>query len=209
MKQRVRLAQALVHDPRLLLLDEPTSGLDPAGREEMLALVRRIGTTFGIAVLMASHLLGEVERVCDHLVAIDGGRLLRSAPLGEFTARTRVLAVEVETGQAELCGALRQAGLAAEVEDDLVLVELGQSDDAVGGTGNGAVGTAVGTAVGVAVGGVPDGAGSTEPGREARAYDAIRDAVVVLGLPLLRIEERRHQLEDLFREPARGAGDGH
>ena len=102
MKQRVKLAQALVHDPRLLLLDEPTNGLDPAGRDEMLALVRRTGTEFGIAVIVASHLLGEIERVCDFLVAIDAGRLLRAAPLGAFTERTGVLAVEVEEGEAAL-----------------------------------------------------------------------------------------------------------
>ena len=83
MKQRVKLAQALVHDPRLLLLDEPTNGLDPAGRDEMLELVQRTGTEFGMAVIVASHLLGEIERVCNHLVAIEGGRLLRSAPLGD------------------------------------------------------------------------------------------------------------------------------
>ena len=99
MKQRVKLAQALVHGPRLLLLDEPTNGLDPAGRDEMLALVRRTGTEFGIAVIVASHLLGEIERVCDFLVAIDAGRLLRAAPLGSFTERTGVLAVEVEEGE--------------------------------------------------------------------------------------------------------------
>ena len=88
MKQRVKLAQALVHDPRLLLLDEPTNGLDPAGRDEMLELVRRTGTEFGMAVIVASHLLGEIERVCDFLVAIDAGQLLRAAPLGAFTERT-------------------------------------------------------------------------------------------------------------------------
>ena len=98
MKQRVKLAQALVHDPRLLLLDEPTNGLDPAGRDEMLALVRRTGTEFGIAVIVASHLLGEIERVCDFLVAIDAGRLVRAAPLRSFTERTGRLAVEVEDG---------------------------------------------------------------------------------------------------------------
>ncbi len=68
MKQRVKLAQALVHDPDLLLLDEPTNGLDPAGRDAMLALIHRIGTEFGISVLVCSHLLGEVERICDTLV---------------------------------------------------------------------------------------------------------------------------------------------
>ena len=100
MKQRVKLAQALVHDPRLLLLDEPTNGLDPAGRDEMLELVHRTGTEFGIATIVASHLLGEIERVCDYLVAIEGGQLLRSAPLGSFTERTGTLAVEVEEGSA-------------------------------------------------------------------------------------------------------------
>ena len=100
MKQRVKLAQALVHDPRLLLLDEPTNGLDPAGRDEMLELVRRTGTEFGMAVIVASHLLGEIERVCTYLVAIEGGQLLRSAPLGDFTEPTGTLAVEVDDGRA-------------------------------------------------------------------------------------------------------------
>src|SRR5919206_2325292 len=79
MRQRVKLAQALVHDPQLVFLDEPTNGLDPAGRYEMLGLIRRIGTEFGISVLVTSHLLGELERICDHIVIIDGGRLMRSA----------------------------------------------------------------------------------------------------------------------------------
>src|SRR6187397_248911 len=109
MKQRVKLAQALVHDPRLLLLDEPTNGLDPAGRDEMLELIHRIGTEFGIAVIVASHLLGEIERVCDYLVAIEGGKLLRSAPLGSFTERTGTLAVEVDDGQERLAERLTAA----------------------------------------------------------------------------------------------------
>src|SRR6187200_182447 len=95
MKQRVKLAQALAHDPRLLLLDEPTNGLDPAGRDEMLELIRRTGKEFGIATIVASHLLGEIERVCDFLVAIEGGKLLRAAPLGAFTEQTGFLSVEV------------------------------------------------------------------------------------------------------------------
>ncbi len=111
MKQRVKLAQALVHDPRLLLLDEPTNGLDPAGRDEMLDLVRRTGTEFGIAVLVSSHLLGEIERVCDHVVAIDGGRLLRSAPLASFTMRTGSLIVEVDERAGEMAADLVAAGI--------------------------------------------------------------------------------------------------
>lgn len=124
MKQRVKLAQALVHDPQVLFLDEPTNGLDPAGRDEMLDLVRRTGKEFGISIVMASHLLGEIERVCNYLVVIDGGHLLRQGPLGDFTAATGVLAVEVE-GEAELlAGRLRERGLRAEVDRRTVLVAL-------------------------------------------------------------------------------------
>jgi ABC-2 type transport system ATP-binding protein len=160
MKQRVKLAQALVHDPRLLLLDEPTNGLDPAGRDEMLALVRRTGTEFGIAVVVASHLLGEIERVCDFLVAIDAGHLLRAAPLGSFTERTGVLAVEVEEGEAALTAALVARGLQAVADGRTVLFNV----------------------------------------TEDRQYDIVRDAVAELGLPLVRMEQRRQSLEDLFRD---------
>jgi ABC-2 type transport system ATP-binding protein len=160
MKQRVKLAQALVHDPRLLLLDEPTNGLDPAGRDEMLELVHRTGTEFGMAVIVASHLLGEIERVCDHLVAIEGGKLLRSAPLGSFTERTGTLAVEVEEGRDALAARLAAAGLTTAIDGSAVLIDL----------------------------------------VDERPYDLVRDTVAELGLPLVRIEQRRHRLEDLFRD---------
>ena len=124
MKQRVKLAQALVHDPRLLLLDEPTNGLDPAGRDEMLGLVKRTGTEFGIATIVASHLLGEIERVCSYLLAIDSGRLLRSAPIASFTERTGTLAVEVEDGTDALAERLIGRGLVARVDGRAILVDL-------------------------------------------------------------------------------------
>ncbi|MEO5940704.1 MAG: ABC transporter ATP-binding protein [Candidatus Limnocylindrales bacterium] len=160
MRQRVKLAQALVHDPRLLLLDEPTNGLDPAGRDEMLELIQRTGTEFGIAVVVASHLLGEIERVCDHLVAIEGGRLLRSAPLGAFTERTGTLAVEVEDGREALAERLTAHGLRVVVDGGAVLVDL----------------------------------------VDETPYDIVRDSVVELDLALVRMEPRRHRLEDLFRD---------
>jgi ABC-2 type transport system ATP-binding protein len=124
MKQRVKLAQALVHDPRLLLLDEPTNGLDPGGRDEMLALIERIGTEFGIAVIVASHLLGEIERMCDFLVAIEGGRLLQAAPVGALTSRTGMVAVEVEDGEAALAAALAERGLPVTPDGRSLLVAI-------------------------------------------------------------------------------------
>ena len=163
MKQRVKLAQALVHDPRLLLLDEPTNGLDPAGREEMLELIHRTGTEFGIAVLVCSHLLGEIERVCDYLVAVDGGRLLSAAPLGSFTGEQGVLAVEVDEGADALLARLAAAGVEAHAEGGQSLLL---------------------------------------PLRGDGPYDAVRDAAAELGLALVRMEPRRHSLQELFRTPA-------
>ncbi len=124
MKQRAKLAQALVHDPRLLLLDEPTNGLDPAGRDEMLDLVERTGNEFGIAIIMASHLLGEIERVCEYLVAIDSGRLLQAAALGTFTQHTGTLIVEVDQTPGLLADRLAEAGFTARVDRHHVLVEI-------------------------------------------------------------------------------------
>ena len=98
MKQRVKLAQALAGDPRLLLLDEPTNGLDPAGRNAMLELIERIGAEFGIPIVVASHLLGEIERICDGLVAIEAGRLLRADTMDSFTRASQTLLIEVEEG---------------------------------------------------------------------------------------------------------------
>ena len=89
MKQRAKLAQAIVHDPKLVFLDEPTSGLDPSGREEMLDLIARLGT-FGIDVVVSSHVLRDIERTCDWVVMLDEGTLLDSAPLGAVAAEGAV-----------------------------------------------------------------------------------------------------------------------
>ncbi|SOB82797.1 ABC transporter ATP-binding protein [Streptomyces sp. 1331.2] len=177
MKQRVKLAQALVHDPKLVLLDEPTNGLDPAGRDEMLALIRRVHSDFGISVLVTTHLLGELERTCDHLVVIDGGKLLRSSSTASFTEATAVLAVEVtdfpEDHGREQPGAigrepgaavrerLAAAGVEAQPEGShLLLVRLADES----------------------------------------TYDTVRDTVAELGLGLVRLEQRRHRVAELFTD---------
>jgi len=164
MKQRVKLAQALVHDPRVLFLDEPTNGLDPAGRDEMLALIERIGREFGIAVIVASHLLGEIERVASWLVAIDAGRLLRTAPLATFTERTGQLLIEIDEPAEPLAARLVARGIGARADRRTVVADLSSGD-----------------------------------GSEFGIYDAVRDEAVTLGVALVRLEHRRHQLEDLFR----------
>ncbi|MGH2776493.1 MAG: ABC transporter ATP-binding protein [Actinomycetota bacterium] len=124
MRQRVKLGQSLVHDPQLVFLDEPTNGLDPAGRDDMLGLIARINSDFGISVLVTSHLLGELERVCDHIVVIDGGRLLRASSTKDVTAVSQVVVVEVDGPMEELAALLQTAGLTVRVIGRLLEVEL-------------------------------------------------------------------------------------
>lgn len=87
MKQRAKLAQALVHDPPVLLLDEPTSGLDPAGRDAMLRLVKALGTDHGKSVILSTHLLADVEAVCERVVILAGGRIRGQGTVAELCAR--------------------------------------------------------------------------------------------------------------------------
>ncbi|MGE7438651.1 ABC transporter ATP-binding protein [Kitasatospora sp. NPDC001175] len=175
MKQRVKLAQALVHDPQLVLLDEPTNGLDPVGRDDMLALIRRVHSDFGISVLVTTHLLGELERTCDHLVVIDGGRLLRSSSTASFTEVTQLLAVEVTDHPTDL-------GFDA---DEAVRARL--------------------TEAGLTV--APDGSRILLVEiRDDETYDTVRDTVADLGLGLVRLEQRRHRVAEIFADDAR-SGD--
>jgi ABC-2 type transport system ATP-binding protein len=118
MRQRTKLAQALVGDPELVLLDEPTAGLDPLGREDMLALVARLGS-FGVSVLMATHLLDDVQQVCDHVVMIDSGRLVVSGATNSLLERTGTVTVDVGHRSAELVAGLTRAGLPATTADGL------------------------------------------------------------------------------------------
>jgi ABC-2 type transport system ATP-binding protein len=171
MKQRAKLAQALVHDPKLVLLDEPTNGLDPSSRDDMLALVRRIGTEFGIAVLVTSHLLGELERISDHVVVLDAGRLLQSSATTDFTHATGVLLVEV-LGSSDADQRMGQA-----------LVDAGLEAWPSG----------------------PSGRMIEVQMRDEGTYDLVRDLACDLDLGLVRMQERHHRIEDVFREGGAGS----
>ena len=123
MKQRVKLAQALVHDPAFVFLDEPTAGLDPMGREEMLALVRKTYKEFGISVLLSSHLMADVERTCDRIIVIQGGRLVQSGEVGQFTRETETVFLEVDTNRDQLVAALGRRGVQVVAERGGLTIE--------------------------------------------------------------------------------------
>ena len=135
-RQRVKLAQAVAADPRLILLDEPTDGLDPVQRDEMLLLIRRVSDDFGIDVVLSSHLLEEVERVCDHVVALDAGRLVAQGSLRSLVGDSEGIELElVETGTGpgvapSVAAALEAAGLTVTV-DGARLQVIGPSADEV------------------------------------------------------------------------------
>ena len=128
----------------------------------MLELIARIGEEFGISIVVASHLLGEIERICDRLVAIEAGKLLRADTIDSFTRTSQTLLIEVEEGSAALQKELARRGLRAQPFQRALLVPI--ADD---GT-----------------------------------YDAVRDSVAALCLPLSRLEQRRHQVEEIFRDDA-------
>ena len=116
MKQRVKLGQALVHDPAFVFLDEPTAGLDPAGREEMLTLIRKTHREFGISVLFSSHLMADIERTCDRIIVLQGGRLVQSGEVEQFTKETETVFIEVDSNREALVSALERRGVAVLVD---------------------------------------------------------------------------------------------
>ena len=123
MKQRVKIAQALVHDPAIVLLDEPTAGLDPAGREEMLELVRKTHREFGISILFSSHLMADVERTCDRIVVLQGGQLVQSGEVKSFTEETETVFIEVDSNRDELVTALEKRGVSVTADGGGLYVE--------------------------------------------------------------------------------------
>lgn len=124
MKQRVKLAQSLAHDPVVVLLDEPTAGLDPGGREEMLRLIRRTGHEFGISIILSSHLMGDVESTCDRIIVLEGGHVTEQGAVSQFTQETETVLIDVDGNREALITALAAQGIPAVVEGVSLAVEL-------------------------------------------------------------------------------------
>jgi ABC-2 type transport system ATP-binding protein len=123
-RQRVKLAQAIAHDPSLVLLDEPTDGLDPVQRDDMLTLIRRVGTEFGIDIVLSSHLLEEVERVCDSAIILSAGRVAAYGSIAELTGVGHGVLVEVDTDPSELARVLRERGATVQLDGARLIVDL-------------------------------------------------------------------------------------
>ena len=123
MKQRIKLAQALVHDPDLLMLDEPTNGMDPKGRDEMLELIRDLSHRKSVNVIVSSHLLPDVEYTCDHVVVMDKGRVATEGPIAALKQpRGRVYELRVKAAELEpFVAALSAAGLECHETDEDVM----------------------------------------------------------------------------------------
>jgi ABC-2 type transport system ATP-binding protein len=127
MKQRVKFAQALVHDPVLVLMDEATAGLDPAGREEMLDLIRRTSREAGISILLSTHLMGDVHRTCDRLIVLEDGHVVEQGPVSGFTQETSTLVIDVDDAE-KLATALSSRGIETSKDGKSLLVELANDE---------------------------------------------------------------------------------
>jgi ABC-2 type transport system ATP-binding protein len=106
-----------------VFLDEPTAGLDPAGREEMLGLIRKTHRDFGISVVFSSHLMADVERTCDRIIVIQGGRLVHAGEVAQFTRETETVFIEVDTSREELVSALERRGVTVSASGSGLTIE--------------------------------------------------------------------------------------
>jgi ABC-2 type transport system ATP-binding protein len=133
MKQRVKIAQSIVHDPEFVFLDEPTNGMDPNGRDEMLELIRRIHHDLGITVMLSSHILGDVERVCDYVIMLDSGRLVIDGDIASLRRSTADVIVRVDGDAGKFLAALERRGIRylAEGADIVVEAQADRDFDAV------------------------------------------------------------------------------
>jgi ABC-2 type transport system ATP-binding protein len=134
MKQRLKLASAIVHDPKLLILDEPTNGMDPAGREEVLVLARDLAHNKGMSLIFSSHLLPDVEAVCDHVVVLGSGRLLAEGKIRDLKqVHNRCFEVRLKADPARFCRRLAALGCSTDVREELMVVQVpdGQSSQTI------------------------------------------------------------------------------
>ena len=131
MKQRIKLAQALVHDPDLLFLDEPTNGMDPKGRDEMLELVRDLGHNKNVSLILSSHLLPDVEYTCDYVVVMDKGQVAAQGPIDELKGPAgRVFELRIKGDLPAFIEVLRGAGMECHATDEDVMRVFVPSDPA-------------------------------------------------------------------------------
>jgi ABC-2 type transport system ATP-binding protein len=122
MKQRIKLAQALVHDPDLLFLDEPTNGMDPKGRDEMLELIRDLGHNKNVNLILSSHLLPDVEYTCDHVIVMDKGQVAAQGPIDELKGPAgRVFELRIKGDLPAFIDVLRVAGMECHSTDEDVM----------------------------------------------------------------------------------------
>jgi ABC-2 type transport system ATP-binding protein len=129
MKQRIKLAQALVHDPDLLFLDEPTNGMDPKGRDEMLELVRDLGHNKNVSLILSSHLLPDVEYTCDHVVVMDKGQIAAQGPIADLKGPAgRVFELRIKGDLPRFLEVLREAGMECHATDEDVMRVFVPSD---------------------------------------------------------------------------------
>ena len=125
MKQRTKLAAALIHDPRLLILDEPTNGMDPSGRDEIIELARDLCRNKGMHLIFSSHLLPDVEAVCEHVMVLGRGKLLAHGRIQELKQKhDRMVEVRVKHDQERFASRLAEAGCNVESKGELLLVQL-------------------------------------------------------------------------------------
>jgi ABC-2 type transport system ATP-binding protein len=162
MRQRVKLAQAIVHDPELVFLDEPTNGMDPQGRDDMLTLINRIHRQLGITVIVSSHLLEDIERVCEYVVMVDRGKLVVNGLITDLMQGGGDVIVRVDGDPQVLADRLATRGLTARPNALEVIVAA------------------------------PEG------GASDAVYDAIRDVVVEMDVPLRLLRGRERSLEDVY-----------
>jgi len=125
MKQRLKLASAIVHDPQLLIMDEPTNGMDPRGREDLLELARDLALNKGMSLLFSSHLLPDVESVCDQIIVLGRGKLLTEGNIQQLKQlHQRSFEVRLKTDSRPFCDRLSALGCRPETREDFLVVQI-------------------------------------------------------------------------------------